>query len=140
MHIFKYKKFTRSVQPFWRLLDTKTRHPSKVYITRLLRLLLQLLTVALSVSIFSLYSIKQKQKKLRISKYFLTHFQNFTKKTDKPSRVMWCPTKMIIDKNNSDKLFIIKILKLLIVDIIMIIIIITLTISFFTVTNQEVAK
>ena len=47
---------------------------------------------------------------------------------------------MIIDKNNSDKLFIIKILKLLIVDIIMIIIIITLTISFFTVTNQEVAK
>jgi len=47
---------------------------------------------------------------------------------------------MIIDKNNSDILFIIKILKLLIVDIIMIIIIITLTISFFTVTNQEVVK
>ena len=32
-----------------------------------------------SVNIFSLYSIKQKQKSLRISQYFLAHFLNFTK-------------------------------------------------------------
>ena len=111
------KNWARSVQPFWRLLDTNkrtnTRRPSKVYITRLLKLLLQLLIVA-SVSIFSLYSIKQKQKKIADFKMFFSHiFKILQKKTakhkiykiliiHKPSRVMWCPTKIIIDKNDSD--------------------------------------
>ena len=41
--------------------------------------LFSLLTVALSVSILSLYSIKQKQKSSRILKYFFAHSLNFTK-------------------------------------------------------------